>query len=591
MRAPHGECMGEEFMWMAGKNLRESVAWRLAAAGCAVAALVAMVVATGCMTPEKAYRESNETGVRLATEFWQQQSGSTREFDVHRPADALTLRIALLAVVRGEQGVVFPKIPHAAPFSVSNGVLTLSLPDAMCVAARNDRTYQNMKEAVFTSALDLDYQQYQFDTTFSGMMLGLLSGDPEAEKATGRTAGGFARKFESGAEVAGSLALDVVSLLRDDWRSLGITGDLTMTLPLMRGAGRDIVREPLTQAERNLVYAIRAFEHYRQTYAVSVAVAYFDVIEYVQRVQNALDNERNLAENSRRAEMMFEAGRLQRIQVDQARSDLLAANKSVIDARKNYEVKLDALKLKLGLPPEARVEVDLAEVERLEQKMERWAQASDDAVAAYPDEAESCRIALSERHDLFVTRCRVEDLERAVKIAADALRADVALTGGARLDRARATGESGFEGEETWDAGVRADWPWNRRRERNVFRKQLIALEQAKRSLEEREDAVKQAVRSGLRNLVAARASYVNQVEAVKVARLRVESNALFQQSGRAEMRDVLEAQKNLLDARNALCKVLIEWQVSDLELQRDMGVLKISDTGMWIEASGEDHG
>ena len=155
MRAPHGECMGEEFMWMAGKNLRESVAWRLAAAGFAVAALVAMVVATGCMTPEKAYRESNETGVRLATEFWQQQSGSTREFDVHRPADALTLRIALLAVVRGEQGVVFPKIPHAAPFSVSNGVLTLSLPDAMCVAARNDRTYQNMKEAVFTSALDL----------------------------------------------------------------------------------------------------------------------------------------------------------------------------------------------------------------------------------------------------------------------------------------------------------------------------------------------------------------------------------------------------------------------------------------------------
>ena len=65
------------------------------------------------MTPEKAYREGNETGVRLATAFWQQQSGSTREFDVHRPADALTLRIALLAVVRGEQGVVFPKIPQA----------------------------------------------------------------------------------------------------------------------------------------------------------------------------------------------------------------------------------------------------------------------------------------------------------------------------------------------------------------------------------------------------------------------------------------------------------------------------------------------
>ena len=576
-------------MRTAGNSLRERVIGRSVAAGCAVVALA--VTVAGCMTPEKAYRESNETGVRLATEFWQQQSGSNREFDVHRPADALTLRIALLAVVRGEQGVVFPKIPQAGPLAVSNGVLTLSLSDAMCVAARNDRTYQNMKEAVFTAALDLDYQQYQFDTTFSGMMLGLLSGDPGVEKASGRATGGFARKFENGAEIAGSLALDVVSLLRDDWRSLGLSGDLTMTLPLMRGAGRDIVREPLTQAERNLIYAIRSFEHYRQAYAVSVASAYFDVLEDIQRVQNALDNERNLAENYRRAEMMFEAGRMQRIQVDQARSDLLEANKSVIDARKSYEVRLDTLKVRLGLPPEARVEVDLAEVERLERKMARWAEASDNAVAAYPDEAEACRIALAERHDLFVTRSRVEDAARAVKIAADALRADVTLTGGATLDRARATGENGFDGGEAWDAGVRVDWPWNRRRERNAFRKQLIALEQAKRSLEEREDAVKQAVRNGLRNLIAARASYVNQIEAVKVARLRVESNALFQQSGRAEMRDVLEAQKNLLTARNELCSVLINWQISDLELQRDMGVLKISEAGMWLEASGEDHG
>jgi outer membrane protein TolC len=337
-----------------------------------------------------------------------------------------------------------------------------------------------MKEAVFTSALDLDYQQYQFETTFSGMMLGLLSGDPAAEKASGRTAGGFTRKLENGAEIAGSLALDVVSLLRDDWRSLGLTGDLSMTLPLMRGAGRDIVREPLTQAERNLLYAIRAFEHYRQTYAVSVAVAYFDVLEYVQRVQNAVDNERNLAENSRRAEMMFEAGRMQRIQVDQARSDLLAANKSVIDARKSYEVRLDTLKMRLGLPPEAHVEVNLEESSGWSGK---WRVGANQrrCLAAYPDEAESCRIALSERHDLFGTRCRVEDSARAVKIAADALRADVTLTGGASLDRARATGENGFNGEEAWTPALRADWPWNRRRRAECVSQAVDALEQAKR--------------------------------------------------------------------------------------------------------------
>jgi outer membrane protein TolC len=542
------------------------------------------------MTPEKAYRESNEAGVRLATEVWQRQTGSTNAFDFHRPADALTLRIALLAVARGEQGTVFPELPHAGALAVSNDVLTLSLADALCVAARNDRTYQGLKEAVFTAALDLDTQQHQFETTFSGILLGLLSGDMPPEKASGTASGGFSRRLENGATIAGALAVDVVSLLRDDWRSLGLSGDLSMTVPLLRGAGRDIVREPLTQAERNLFYAIQNFEYYRQTYAVSVSQAYFDVLGTAQRVQNALDNERNLIFVGRRAEWFLKAGLMNRIEADQARTDLLSANKNVIDTRKNYEASLDALKMRLGLPPEAKVEADLAEVERLDRKMGTWA-ANEDAVAAFPDEAESCRIALAERRDLFVARCRVEDEERAVRIAADALRADVALTGGARLDRARATGDGKFDGEETWNAGLRVDAPWNRRRERNAFRKQLLALEQAQRGLEQQEDSVKQAVRAGRRNLVAARASYVTQVEAVKVAELRVASNDLYQQAGRANMRDVLEAQAALLKARNELCAVQIDWQMSDLQLRRDMGVLRIEEAGTWQEVNGDDHG
>lgn len=576
-------------MVWAGKCLRKK--WQRHMCACAGLVAWCLFVPMACMTPDKAVKEGNEAGTRLATEFWQQQTGSTNVFDVHRPADALTLRIALLAAARGDQTVVFPSIPYADSLTASNGILTLSLSHAMCVAARNDRAYQKLKESIFSAALDLDYQQYQFDTSFSGTMLALLSGEPSVEKATGQGSAGFERKLENGAEIAGKLALDVVSLLRDDWRSLGLTGDLTMSLPLLRGAGREIVREPLTQAERNLIYAIRTFEHYRQTYAVSVATSYFDVMEYSQRVRNAMDNERNLSENSRRAEMMFAAGRMQRIQVDQARTDLLDANESVIATLKSYETKLDSLKVKLGLPPEAKIALDFGEVGRLERKMARLAHDETSAVAAFPDEAEACRIALMERHDLFVTRCELEDETRAVKIAADALRADLTLKGSADFDRVRETGENGFEGDEAWNAGLTTDLPWNRRKERNAFRKQLIALEQAKRTLDEREDAVKQSVRSGLRNLRSARASYMNQIEAVKVARLRVESNTLFLQSGRSSMRDVLEAEESLLDARNALCSALIDWQVSDLELRRDMGVLKISEAGMWLEANGENNG
>ncbi len=576
-------------MVKAGQHLRVCRCLRMAGLG--VAMWMTVCVPMACMTPEKAVRQTDETGTRLATAYWQDQTGSTNAFDVHRPSDALTLRIALLAVSRGEQNVVFPRVPDTVFRPASDGTLTLSLTDVMCVAARNDRAYQKLKEAIFSAALDLDYQQYLFEATFSGMLLGVLSGSPDAEKIAGTGAAGVQRQLMNGADIAGQLAVDVASLLHDDWRSVGLTGDLTMSVPLMRGAGREIVREPLTQAERNLMYAIRTFERYRQTFAVSVASTYYDAIEYAQRVKNAEDNEKNLAENSRRAEMWFAAGRMQRIQVDQARSDLLSASGTVVSTRRSYEAYLDALKIKIGLPPESRVLPDFTDLQRLEQQMERLARANASAVSDYPDEAEACRIALNERQDLFVARCGVEDDARAVKIAADALRADVTLTGKASLDRARATGDGGFDGDEAWSAGLRADLPWNRRKERNAFRKRLIALEQSKRDLEEQEDAVKQAVRNGLRNLVAARASYEIQVEALKVANLRVESNRLFLLSGRSSMRDVLEAQASLLTARNALYSALIDWQLGDLQLRRDMGVLKISESGMWVVPFGDHHG
>lgn len=561
-----------------------------AGAACLLAAALA-AAPLACMTPERAVREADEAGVRLATAFWQEQTGTTNTFDVNRPADALTLRVAMLAAARGEQRVVFPRIPFAGRPAGSNGVLRLSLRQSLAVAARNDRKYQTHKEAIFRRALDLDTQRHAFETTFSGMILAAMDGDMGTKTVKQGDRAGFARKFKSGAEAAGSLALDLVSLLREDWRSAAFGGDLSITVPLLRGAGRDVVTEPLTQAGRDLAYAVREFEHYRQTYAVSVAGAYFNALKYGQVARNALENRRRLKLNSQRAEMMFRAGRMQRIQMDQARTDLLDAEEGVIATRKAYEAYLDAFKVMIGLPPEGRIELDEGELRALERDMEAVRKRTDDPLDGFPDEREACRIALAERHDLFVARCAFEDVARNVKVAADALRAELTLKGGPSFSRKRETGSDGFAGDEVWDAEARLGLPWDRRAERNAFKKQLIALEQARRALEEKEDAVKKTVRDDIRSLAAARASYENAVESMKVADLRVQSNNLFLQSGRSSMRDILEAESALLNARNSLCSALVSWWLSDLELRRDMGVLRISDGGMWVLPDGGGKG
>ena len=73
------------------------------------AALLALLH-SGCLTPEKAERDADETAIALATACWREQSGATNEFNVARPLDVLTLRIALEAVRQGVTNTVFPRI-------------------------------------------------------------------------------------------------------------------------------------------------------------------------------------------------------------------------------------------------------------------------------------------------------------------------------------------------------------------------------------------------------------------------------------------------------------------------------------------------
>lgn len=251
--------------------------------------VAALMVICGCMTPDKAEKGADETAKKLSLAAWEKATGTTNEINIAYGGDPIA-----------------PLVPG------TNGIVKLSLNDALRVGAKNNRRFRTLKESVFTHALALDSEEYAFSTTFHGMILGALSGNPEITHETASAGGDPAlvrRKFEQGAVLTGNAAVDIARMIRDDWHSFAWTGDITMSIPLLRGAGRDIVREPLTQAERNLVYSIWTFERYRQTFALSLAKSYFGVLEYAQNHLNSRDNVKRLEQNYDRAEMMFKADR------------------------------------------------------------------------------------------------------------------------------------------------------------------------------------------------------------------------------------------------------------------------------------------
>jgi outer membrane protein TolC len=142
--------------------------------------------------------------------------------------------------------------------------------------------------------------------------------------------------------------------------------------------------------------------------------------------------------------------------------------------------------------------------------------------------------------------------------------------------------------EGLYSASLLLDLPFERTEERNAYREAYLDLEQAVRDLQALEDTIKLNVRSALRQLLESRESAGIQVEAVRLARDRVTSTNLFLEAGRAQVRDVLDAQESLLSAQNALTEAFVGYRVAELEFQRDLGVLQVATTGTWTELWGD---
>ena len=93
-----------------------------------------------------------------------------------------------------------------------------------------------------------------------GASTGTGESDLDRETVAGVEYGGLlslTRRFKNGMTFTGQIGLDLVSLLTQDHLfSRGVFADVTMSIPLMRGSGEFVVTEPLTQAERDVVYAL-----------------------------------------------------------------------------------------------------------------------------------------------------------------------------------------------------------------------------------------------------------------------------------------------------------------------------------------------
>lgn len=554
---------------------------------------------SSCRSPDAWRREADARAGRLIAQHRPAAVGETGPLPIERPSD--TFRRKLLAA-QGLPSMASPAAPAPTADILPDNVILLSLADALRVGAHNSREYQDAKEDVFRAALALDLRQDEYRHSFAALLSGTYSDRRTGEQPVRgvETTGALTaqQRLAAGGSMAARLAVDLVKLLTLDRDSAyGLLADATITIPLLRGAGRDIAQEPMRQAERNLVYALYDFERVRRAFAARIVGDYLGALQQQRIARFAEENERRIALATARAERLAAAGRLPEIQVDQARQDLLRARERTIAARFAAEQRLDRFKIALGLPSDARVALDESELDRLAEAEARPAPVAgfvfpEGAAAVPEDQIERwVRAALRDRLDLRAALGRVADARRAARVAADALRTGLTLelTGAAGERRSLASAGAGDAtldlGRGNYSAKLGLEWPWRRTAERNAWRESLIALERAQRRAEETEDQIKAQVRDAARGLAQAHQTFAIQRQAVAVAQRRVDSADLFLQAGRAHIRDLLEAQEALVSAQNALAAATVARRVAELTLLRELERLRVDDDGQWREA------
>ena len=181
--------------------------------------------------------------------------------------------------------------------------------------------------------------------------------------------------------------------------------DFSIVQPLLRGGGRVLVLERLTVAERTLLANVRSMERFRREYYLNVvtgrgtgggpqrrggllgaagltnftgvnfgvgggggggfgggggagaagaaaAGGYLGLLQTQQVVRNQRANVAALRDSTLQLEASYDAGRIDRFQVDLARQALFNAQSQLLRAEADYETTLDNYKIDLGLPPD-----------------------------------------------------------------------------------------------------------------------------------------------------------------------------------------------------------------------------------------------
>jgi hypothetical protein len=309
-------------------------------------------------------------------------------------------------------------------FPKGSRVYKINMQQALLLAIMNARFYQFNLEQVYLAAIPVTLERFIFGPQFfaglspitspltPGVLGGATAGFPSTPgvnttstfsyatrfSPTGQvstlnmgTVAGFGKLFSSGGQLLMGFANQLLfNFTGKNSMQPTVVSSLPISFvqPLLRGGGRAVTLEPLTQDERSLLYAVRAFGLFRQQFFVvtltggtiqnfgnTFTLAGFSsagntdpTIGFLPVVFNLVELEvdrRNLLFLESVAKLyqeliQGEASGLSRLQLDQVMQRVIAGRAALIGDRYTYRFQLDQFRMQMSLPPDVPIIIDMS---------------------------------------------------------------------------------------------------------------------------------------------------------------------------------------------------------------------------------------
>lgn len=450
----------------------------------------------------------------------------------------------------------------------------LSLRESLRIAFDSGREYKTERESLYLAGLNYTFARYTFGPILDSTIRYLWNyneGAPNTHSVSVPVS--VTQILPLGGTASASASLNGVRTRGGEPESdndFRWTSDMQVNLqqPLLRGAGYEASHEPLTQAERSLIYAVRDFELFRQDYSIRVADAYYSLVRQRKQLDNDEQSYEDAKYDRQKADALRSLDRNKPDDVFQARRREIEAENQVIAGRTRYKLALDEFKILLGLPIEAPITIDADEPPYDPVNIE-----SQSAVD----------VALHNRLDLHTRRDQVEDTRRRLRIARQDLLPQFDLTADYGVSSLGGRADDATPNQRRSSVGLALEVPLDRIPERNAYREAQISLDRIERDLGQTEDRVRIDILNSLRELKQFEKQIQLQEDQIRSEQRAVAVMQIRVEAGDAQQRDLTEARRSLTDAMNQLIDLKVQHFIARLRLKRNLGILFIDQNGMWV--------